>query len=39
VNYDLQLNGSLQGLTQTIVIGSVLEPVAGDAPGSYRVRQ
>jgi hypothetical protein len=39
VNYDLQLNGSLQGLTQTIVIGSVLEPVAGDAPGTYRLRQ
>jgi len=39
VDYDLQLNGSLQGLTQTITIGSVLEPAAGDAPGTYRLRQ
>jgi hypothetical protein len=39
VDYDLQLNGSLQGLTQTVIIGTVLEPAAGDAPGTYRVRQ
>jgi hypothetical protein len=39
VDYDLQLNGSLQGLTQTIIIGTVLEPATGEMPGSYRVRQ
>lgn len=39
VDYDLQLNGSLQGLTQTIIIGTVLEPAAEAVPGSYRVRQ
>ncbi len=39
VDYDLQLHGSLQGLTQTIIIGTVLEPDAGVTPGSYRVRQ
>jgi hypothetical protein len=39
VQYALQLNGTLQGLTQTIAIGSVLEPLAMEPPGSYRVRQ
>ncbi len=39
VDYGLQLHGSLQGLTHTIIIGTVLEPAAGEAPGSYRVRQ
>jgi len=39
VDYSMQLNGTLQGLTQTIVIGSVLEPVVAAPPGSYRVRQ
>jgi len=39
VDYALQLNGSLQGLTQTISIGSVLEPAAAETPGSFRVRQ
>jgi len=39
VEYALQLNGSLQGLTQTIAIGTVLEPAGTDLPGSYRVRQ
>ena len=39
VDYALQLNGTQQGLKQTIVIGTVLEPVASESPGSYRVRQ
>lgn len=39
VQYNLQLNGTLPGLTQTIAIGSVLEPIAMAPPGSYRVRQ
>jgi hypothetical protein len=39
VVYVLQLNGTLQGLAQTITIGTVLERVAADTPGTYRVRQ
>lgn len=39
VQYSLQLNGTLPGLTQTIAIGTVLEPVPMAAPGSYRIRQ
>lgn len=39
VQYTLQLNGTLPGLTQTIAIGTVLEPIAMAPPGSYRVRQ
>ena len=39
VQYSLQLNGGLQGLTRTVSIGTVLEPVAGEVPGSYRLRQ
>ena len=39
VQYALQLNGSLQGLTRTISIGTVLEPSPSGAPGSYRLRQ
>lgn len=39
VDYAVQLNGSLQGLTQTIIIGTVLEPAAAESPGVYRVRQ
>lgn len=39
VVYVLQLNGTLQGLTQTITIGTVLEPATVDTPGIYRVRQ
>ena len=39
VQYALQLNGSLQGLTQTIAIGSVLEPDPTGTPGMYRLRQ
>jgi hypothetical protein len=39
VQYSLQLNGGLQGLTRTVSIGTVLVPVAGEVPGSYRLRQ
>jgi hypothetical protein len=39
VQYSLQLNGSLPDLTRTVSIGTVLEPVAGGVPGSYRLRQ
>jgi hypothetical protein len=39
VQYALQLNGSLQGLTRTISIGTVLESSPSGAPGSYRLRQ
>jgi uncharacterized protein len=39
LQYALQLSGSLDGLTQTIAIGTVLEPSPGGAPGAYRIRQ
>ena len=39
VQYALQLSGGLDGLSRTIAIGTVLEPVPGGAPGAYRVRQ
>lgn len=39
LQYALQLNGSLQDLTRTVSIGSVLEPAAGEMPGSFRIRQ
>ena len=42
VQYALQLNGSLQDLTHTVSIGTVLEPLppqSADMPGSYRLRQ
>ncbi len=39
LKYSLQLNGSLQDLTRTVAIGSVLEPVPGGIPGSFRIRQ
>ena len=39
VQYSLQLNGGLQDLTRTVSIGTVLEPVFGDVPGNYRLRQ
>lgn len=39
IRYTVQLNGTLDGLSQTIAIGSVLEPVPGGLPGEYRVRQ
>lgn len=39
VRYALQLDGSLQGLTQTIAIGTVLEPDPAGTPATYRLRQ
>lgn len=39
LKYSLQLNGSLQDLTRTVAIGSVLEPATGEMPGSFRIRQ
>jgi len=39
LQYALQLAGSLEGLTQTLAIGTVLEPSPGGAPGAYRIRQ
>jgi len=42
VQYALQLNGSLQDLTHTVSIGTVLEPLSplpADTPGSFRLRQ
>ena len=42
VHYVLQLNGSLQDLTHTVSIGTVLEPLSplsADTPGSFRLRQ
>lgn len=39
VQYRLQLTGTLQGLTQTITIGTVLEPAPAGMPGTYRLRQ
>jgi hypothetical protein len=38
IDYSLRLNGSLDDLTRTVTIGTVLEPVASDTPGSYRLR-
>lgn len=39
LRYALRLNGSLQDLTRTVAIGTVLEPVRGEGPGSFRIRQ
>jgi hypothetical protein len=39
IDYTLKLNGSLADLTRTVSIGTVLEPVQSDTPGSYRLRQ
>jgi hypothetical protein len=39
LQYALQLAGSMDGLRQTIAIGTVLEPSPGGAPGAYRMRQ
>jgi hypothetical protein len=39
VQYTLQLNGSMQDLTRTVAIGTVLAPAAGGMPGNYRLRQ
>jgi len=35
----LRLNGTLSDLNQTVAIGTVLEPLAGANPGSFRIRQ
>jgi hypothetical protein len=39
LRFALGLNGSLQNLTRTVAIGTVLEPVPGGLPGSFRLRQ
>ena len=39
VHYAVVLNGTLQGLRQTIVIGTVLEPSSMGTAASYRLRQ
>ncbi len=39
IDYALLLNGSLDDLTRIVTIGTVLEPVASEIPGSYRLRQ
>ena len=39
VQYALQLDGSLQDLTRTVTIGTVLEAAPDGIPGSYRLRQ
>jgi hypothetical protein len=39
IRYAVQLNGTLNGLSRTIAIGTVLEPVPDGLPGEYRVRQ
>jgi hypothetical protein len=39
LQYALQLNGTLDGLTQTIAIGTVLETSPRGTPGAYRLRQ
>lgn len=39
LHFALSLNGSLQDLARTAAIGTVIEPVPGGLPGSYRLRQ
>jgi hypothetical protein len=39
IQYALQLNGSLQDLTHTVTIGTVLEPLPTATPGRFRLRQ
>jgi hypothetical protein len=39
LRYALQLTGTLDALTHTLAIGTVLEPYPGGAPGAYRMRQ
>ena len=39
VDYTLQADGSLEDLTRTVSIGTVLEPEFGGMPGSFRLRQ
>ena len=39
IDYALKLSGSLEDLTRTVTIGTVLEPVRTGLPGNYRLRQ
>ncbi|MGB5261288.1 MAG: DUF2066 domain-containing protein [Gammaproteobacteria bacterium] len=39
VQYALQVSGSLEDLTRTVSIGSIIEPEPGGLPGSFRLRQ
>ena len=39
VQYAMQLTGSLQDLTRTVTIGTVLESAPDGIPGNYRLRQ
>jgi hypothetical protein len=39
IQYALQLNGSLQDLTHTMTIGTVLKPLPTATPGSFWLRQ
>ena len=39
IDYMLSVNGTLDDLTRTVRIGTVLEPIVGDMPGQYRLRQ
>ncbi len=39
VSYALQVSGSLQDLTRTVSIGSLLEPAPGGFPGTFQLRQ
>ncbi len=39
VQYTLQLNGSMQDLTRTVAIGTVLTPAADGMSGNYRLRR
>jgi len=39
IDYALKLSGSLDDLTRTVTIGTVLEPVISELPGRYRLRQ
>lgn len=39
IDYALQLNGSIDDLTRTVSIGTVLEPIVTDVPGQFRLRQ
>jgi hypothetical protein len=39
VQYALQVSGSLDDLTRTVSIGTVIEPEPGGLPGTFRLRQ
>ena len=39
IDYALQLNGSIDDLTRTVSIGTVLEPIISETPGQFRLRQ